>query len=66
MNVKLSPPELRYKTFGSFLKEKFGYPVYKIGIDAGFNCPHRSNSRETGGCTYCNPKSFSSPSADPS
>jgi len=66
MNVKLSSPELRYKTFGSFLKEKFGFPVYKIGIDAGFNCPHRSNSREMGGCTYCNPKSFSAPSADPS
>ena len=66
MNVKLSSPELRYKTVGSFLKEKFGCPVYKIGIDAGFNCPHRSNSREIGGCTYCNPKSFSAPSADPS
>ena len=66
MNVKLSSPELRYKTFGSFLKEKFGCPVYKIGIDAGFNCPHRSNSREMGGCTYCNPRSFSAPSADPS
>ncbi len=66
MNVKLSPHELRYKTFGSFLKEKFGYSVYKIGLDAGFNCPHRNNSREMGGCTYCNPKSFSAPSADPS
>ncbi len=90
-------PFTPYKTFGSFLKKKFGYPVYKIGIDAGFNCPHRaarrpqpnrlppglltkialkkhsftdllyrSNSRETGGCTYCNPGSFSPPSADPS
>ena len=55
-----------YKTFSSCLKEKFGLPVYKIGLDAGFSCPHRSNNRNKGGCTYCNPSSFSPRSADPS
>lgn len=54
-----------YKTFNSFLKSKFGFPVYKIGLDAGFGCPHRTENREMGGCTYCNPGSFSPRSADP-
>lgn len=65
MRVRLSPPSL-YTTFNSFLKKKFGFRVYKLSIDAGFNCPHRSKNRDAGGCTYCNPKSFSPPSADPS
>jgi len=55
-----------YKTFSSFLKEKFGFPVYKISLDAAFNCPHRSQNRDRGGCTYCNPRSFAPRSANPS
>lgn len=65
MNVQLSPPAL-YKSFGSYLKERFGFRVYKIGLDAGFNCPHRSKDRKKGGCTYCNPVSFSPRSANSS
>lgn len=57
-----------YKTFNSFLKDKerFGFRVHKIALDAGFNCPHRSKNRDKGGCTYCNPDSFSPRSANPS
>ncbi len=53
-------------TFNSFLKKKFGSRVYKISLNAGFNCPHRSKEKNNGGCTYCNPASFSPPSADSS
>jgi len=45
-------------SYGRFLREKFGCRVYKLGIDAGFNCPNRDGSLSTAGCAYCNGDSF--------
>ena len=42
-----------YRTFNAFLKERFGFRVQKISLDAGLTCPHRDKDKR-GGCIYCN------------
>ncbi len=37
------------------LRERYGLPVWRLGIDAGFSCPHRSDDRLLGGCRFCAP-----------
>jgi len=37
------------------LKARFGEHVWRLGIDAGFTCPHRSPDRLRGGCRFCAP-----------
>lgn len=46
-------------TFGQYLLRRYGEPVHKIAIDAGFTCPNRDGSKGVGGCTFCNNASFS-------
>ena len=29
--------------------------MWRLGIDAGFTCPHRSSDRRLGGCRFCSP-----------
>ncbi len=48
----------RYNTFGHFMKELYGRPVYKVNVDAGFTCPNRDGTLATDGCIYCNNDSF--------
>lgn len=55
---------IRYKSYGRFLKEKFGCRVYKVSVDGGFTCPNRDGSVAVGGCTYCNNDSFRPKSAN--
>lgn len=43
----------RYNQFSAYLKHKFGQKVYKITLDAGFNCPNRDGTISTGGCIFC-------------
>ncbi|MGH9389560.1 MAG: TIGR01212 family radical SAM protein, partial [Vicinamibacteria bacterium] len=50
-------PALRF--FSRVLRERFGEPVRKVGLDAGFSCPHRRGPDRIGGCTYCDHRSFS-------
>ena len=45
-------------SYSRFLRDKFGCRVYKVGIDAGFNCPNRDGLFSTAGCAYCNGDSF--------
>lgn len=47
-----------YYDFGDFLREHFTEKVQKISINAGFTCPNRDGSKGTGGCTYCNNRTF--------
>jgi uncharacterized protein len=47
-----------YFRLSSFFREKFGEPVYKIPIDAGFSCPNRDGTTGSGGCSYCYNPSF--------
>ena len=42
----------RYYTYKRYLLQRYGHPVYRVGVDAGFTCPHRDDSRR-GGCIYC-------------
>lgn len=46
-------------TFGHDLLRRYGEPVHKIALDAGFTCPNRDGSKGVGGCTFCNNSSFS-------
>ena len=56
-----------YKDYSSLLAEKFpGVKVQKISVDAGFSCPNRDGTISTGGCIYCNNRSFSPSYCQPS
>jgi len=44
---------MRYYSFNTFLKERFGERAQKITLDAGLTCPNRNGTRGTGGCAYC-------------
>jgi len=47
-------------TYGSYLKNKFGVKVYKVGINiSGFTCPNIDGTVAKGGCTFCENDSFS-------
>ena len=49
-----------FYSFKNYLKDKFpGLKVYKIALDAGFTCPHRTSDTRLGGCIYCENRSFS-------
>jgi uncharacterized protein len=57
-------PEIRYNSYGRFLKERFGCRVYKVSVDGGFSCPNRDGTIAVGGCTYCNNDAFRPKSAE--
>ncbi|WP_297442820.1 TIGR01212 family radical SAM protein [Sulfurimonas sp.] len=47
-------------TYGTYLKDKFGAKVYKVGINiSGFTCPNIDGTVARGGCTFCENDSFS-------
>ncbi|MCD6259923.1 MAG: TIGR01212 family radical SAM protein [Helicobacteraceae bacterium] len=47
-------------TFGTYLHDKFGAKVYKVGINiSGFTCPNIDGTVAKGGCTFCENDSFS-------
>jgi len=50
---------LRYHTLNWYLRLKFGCRVWKVSIDAGFTCPNVDGTVGTGGCIFCNIRSFS-------
>ncbi len=51
---------LRYHSLRHFLTGKFGARrVQKVSIDAGFTCPNVDGTVTTGGCTFCDNRSFS-------
>lgn len=50
---------LRYRSLGSFLRQKFGRRVWKVSVDGGFSCPNIDGSVGFGGCVFCNVRSFS-------
>jgi len=49
----------RFNDLSGSLKKQFGSRVQKLSVDAGFTCPNRDGTKGTGGCTFCNNKSFS-------
>jgi radical SAM protein (TIGR01212 family) len=48
----------RFRSFGHNMREKFGFTVYKVNVDAGFTCPNRDGTLGVSGCIYCNNDSF--------
>ena len=40
------------------MRRHFDFKVQKISIDGGFTCPNRDGTKGTGGCTYCNNRTF--------
>lgn len=43
----------RYYTWSRHLKDEFGCKVFKVALDAGFDCPNRDGTVAFGGCTFC-------------
>ncbi|MGL4819069.1 MAG: TIGR01212 family radical SAM protein, partial [Bacilli bacterium] len=43
----------RYYTLNEHFRETFGKKVFKVSIDAGFDCPNRDGTAAYGGCTFC-------------
>ncbi len=50
---------LRYFAYGYYLKHRFGQRVQKVSVDAGFTCPNVDGSVTTGGCNFCDNRSYS-------
>ncbi len=48
-----------YFAYNFFLRSKFGQRVQKVSIDAGFTCPNVDGTVTTGGCNFCDNRSFS-------
>lgn len=47
-----------YNNYGTWIRRQFPYRVQKISIDAGFTCPNRDGRISTGGCIYCDNRTF--------
>ncbi len=45
--------EVPYRSFASYLRERFGGLVRKLPVDGGFTCPNRDGRVGKGGCIYC-------------
>ena len=43
----------KYNQFSQHLEKLFGCKVYKITLDAGFNCPNKRWNISSGGCVFC-------------
>ncbi|NLK73651.1 MAG: TIGR01212 family radical SAM protein, partial [Clostridiales bacterium] len=47
---------MRYHTYGSYMKEKYGQKVYKIPINILVSCPNRDGCVDVSGCIFCGKK----------
>jgi uncharacterized protein len=50
---------LPYFAANFHLRQRFGKRVQKVSVDAGFTCPNVDGTVATGGCTFCDNRSFS-------
>lgn len=57
------PPEA-YPSIADHWRDRFGERVHRVSVDPGFSCPNRDGRVGRGGCTYCDPASFSSAAGD--
>jgi radical SAM protein (TIGR01212 family) len=46
-------PEHTFNSYSYYLKSIYKQPVYRVSVDAGFTCPHRTRSQNNTGCLYC-------------
>lgn len=47
-----------YYDYGTWIRRRFPFRVQKISVDAGFTCPNRDGRLSTGGCIYCDNRTF--------
>ena len=47
-----------YNDYGTWIRSRFPFRVQKISVDAGFTCPNRDGRISTGGCIYCDNRTF--------
>ncbi|MEM6980653.1 MAG: TIGR01212 family radical SAM protein [Planctomycetota bacterium] len=50
---------LPFNAFGKALRRRYGGRIQRVSIDAGFSCPNVDGSVTTGGCNFCDNRSFS-------
>ena len=50
---KYSNSNKRYHTLDYFYKTKFNSKVFKVSLNAGFNCPNLDGTLSNKGCIYC-------------
>lgn len=43
----------RYHSWNYALRQEFGGKIFKVPVDAGFDCPNRDGTVAKGGCTFC-------------
>src|SRR5438034_2359831 len=48
-----------YRPLSQYLRQRFGGKVWRVTVDAGFTCPNVDGTVATGGCVYCDNRSFS-------
>lgn len=51
--MTFSNSQKKYNQYSQHLEQFFGCKVYKVTLDAGFNCPNRDGTISTGGCIFC-------------
>lgn len=54
-----------YLDYGGWIRRHFPFRVQKIAVDAGFSCPNRDGRVGTGGCTFCDNRTFNPAYCDP-
>lgn len=47
-----------YNDYGTWIRSHFPFRVQKLSIDAGFSCPNRDGRTGTGGCIFCDNRTF--------
>ncbi|MDP4282379.1 MAG: TIGR01212 family radical SAM protein [Bacteroidota bacterium] len=58
--------ERRFNSYTEYIRRQFGSRVQKVAVDAGFTCPNRDGTKGTGGCTYCDNRTFNPSYCNPS
>jgi hypothetical protein len=59
--VPMKETHAPYRKYSIYLRQRYGEPVYRIAVDAGFGCPNRGADRRQGGCIYCDPRGSRAP-----
>ena len=49
---------MRYNSYSTWIRQQFPFRVQKIAVDAGFSCPNRKGHISTGGCIFCDNRTF--------
>jgi radical SAM protein (TIGR01212 family) len=55
--------KLPYNFFGTYLREKYGFRVLKLPINADLSCPNRNGTLSNDGCVFCSDDGSAAPTA---